>query len=169
VSRTAPNASAITPRDVPAWRVRPAAPDEAAPVAAAVAELLRELGAAPPAAPAMMAAARTLLDDPDAGTVLVAEADGVLVGVLAASWQIALHVPGRYGLVQDLWVHPEWRGREIGAALLQALQAEASALGIRRVEVGVPRDGFPGLEATRRFYERGGFAAVGARLRWEPS
>ena len=169
MSRPAPSGPATAAPVLPAWHVRPAAPDEAAPVAAAVAELLRELGATPPPAPAMMAAARTLLDDPRAGTVLVAEADGVLVGVLAASWQVALHVPGRYGLVQDLWVRADWRGREIGAALLRALYADAAALGIARIEVGVPRDGFPGLEATRRFYERGGFAPVGARLRWERS
>ena len=44
--------------------------------------------------------------EPAAGAVLVAEADGELVGVLGASWQMAIHVPGAYALIQDLWVRP---------------------------------------------------------------
>ena len=58
----------------------------------------------------MRTAARALLEHPESGVVLVADADGEIVGVLAASWQTAIHVAGRYGLIQDLWVHPGWRG-----------------------------------------------------------
>lgn len=150
------------------WGVRPAVPDDAPAVSAAVAELLRELGATPPEPAAMEAAAGALLADASAGAVLVAVAgeDQRVVGVLAASWQLALHVPGPYGLIQDLWVDAAWRDRGVGAALVAALLDAATARGIGRVEVGVPRDGFPGLAATRRFYERCGFAFVGARLRW---
>ena len=31
--------------------------------------------------------------------------------MLAASWQRAIHVPGRYATIQDLWVTPAWRSR----------------------------------------------------------
>ena len=72
-----------------------APPPRTAPVVAAAARaLLRELGATPPAPDALEAAARTLIADRDAGEVLVAEAGGAIVGVLAASWQLAIHVPG---------------------------------------------------------------------------
>jgi GNAT superfamily N-acetyltransferase len=147
------------------WRVRPAFADEVAPVAAAVARLLEELGSTPPAAHAMETAARTLIEDDAAGAVLVADAGDELVGVLAASWQVAIHVPGRYALVQDLWVDPAWRSRAIGRALLDGLFALAAERGVARAEVGIPRDGFPALAATRAFYERNGFAVLGARMR----
>jgi GNAT superfamily N-acetyltransferase len=146
--------------------VRPARPDEAAAVAGAVRALLEELGATPPAREAMEASARAVIADPGLGAVLVAEADGALVGVLAASWPAAIHAGGAYGLIQDLWVAAPWRSRGLGADLVDAFLALAAARpGVARVEVGIPRDGFPALAATRRFYERCGFDVVGARMR----
>ena len=148
-----------------AWRVRPAGSADIVGVAAAVAELLGELGATPPPPAAMQDTARALLDDPDAGILLVAEADEELVGVLSASWQIAMHVPGRYGLIQDLWVESSWRGQAIGAALLEALDQRARELGVSRLEVGLPKETFAGLEATAAFYRAGGFEPLGPRMR----
>ncbi|HXA54176.1 MAG TPA: GNAT family N-acetyltransferase [Solirubrobacteraceae bacterium] len=158
------------------------APDIAA-VIAAVGELLRELGGTPPPGPAMVDAARALLRDPDAGAVLVAEPVGEgrgragaarttataeeqpLVGVLAASWQSAIHAPGRYALIQDLWVAPGWRGSGVGAGLLAALFELARERGAARVEVGLPRESFPRIAATEAFYIANGFTALGARMR----
>ncbi len=147
------------------WSVRSASGADVAAVAAAVTDLLVELGAAPPDRSAMQATARDLLEDRDAGAVLVAEAAGTLVGVLAASWQTAIHAAGRYALIQDLWVHPAWRSNAIGAALLAALFERARDAGITRVEVGLPREGFASLQATESFYRRNGFASLGPRMR----
>ncbi len=134
-------------------------------IAAVVRELLMELGGTPPATSAMQAATRALLTDRDAGAVLVVDADGALVGLLAASWQTAIHAGGRYGLIQDLWVHPAWRGQKLGGELLQALFELAREQGIACVEVGLPRARFAGLPATEAFYRRHGFSLLGARMR----
>src|SRR5690348_18027176 len=67
-----------------------------------------------PSRPQMEAEVQALLDDPQGGSVLIAEADGKIVGVLTASWQRAIHVPGVYGTVQDLWVDEDWRSRGVG-------------------------------------------------------
>lgn len=147
------------------WRVRHAAVGDVVAAAAAVGELLRELGSTPPPLPAMEAAARGLLDDPPAGALLVAEGDGALVGVLAASWQSAMHVPGRYALIQDLWVHPAWRSGGVGAGLLAALFELARERGLARVEVGLPGERFAGLAATEAFYLANGFTPLGPRMR----
>jgi GNAT superfamily N-acetyltransferase len=147
------------------WYVRGACDDDVPAIAQAVRELLAELGGSPPEISAMQASARTLLGDGDAGVLLVADAEGTLVGVLAASWQTAIHVPGRYALIQDLWVHREWRGKAIGADLLAALCELASGRQIARIEVGLPREGFAALEATEAFYRDNGFAPLGPRMR----
>jgi GNAT superfamily N-acetyltransferase len=147
------------------WQVRAAGEQDVVAVSSAVAELLVELGGAPPAPPEMHAAARTLIEDPDAGAVLVAERDGALVGVIAASWQTAIHIPGRYALIQDLWVHPAWRSREIGADLVRALCGLASDRQIARIEVGLPRESFADIGATEAFYVRNGFTPLGPRMR----
>lgn len=149
----------------PSRRVRSACHDDVDAVAAAVRELLIELDGTPPETPAMEAATRALIDDPLAGAILVAESGDALVGVLAASWQSAIHAPGTYGLIQNLWVHPEWRRSAIGAALVDAFAAIAREEGVSRIEVGLPKPSFAGIVATEAFYVRNGFDVHGTRMR----
>ncbi len=167
MSETASISSAAT-APIPAvagWRVRAGCREDVAEVAIAVAELLTELGGTPPAAREMEATARALIEDRTSGALIVAETDGALVGMLAASWQLAIHSAGRYGLIQDLWVHPYWRGMAVGSALLTEFVEYARELGIARIEVGLPRERFAGLEATEAFYRRNGFTTLGTRMR----
>ena len=147
------------------WHVRAAHHDDVQAIAAAVSELLVELDGTPGDAPAMEAAVRTLIEDPQAGALLVADADGALVGVLGASWQVAIHVPGRYALIQDLWVRPSWRGQAIGATLIDAIVDVARDKRLARVEVGLPRESLAGFDATEAFYESNGFQPNGPRMR----
>jgi GNAT superfamily N-acetyltransferase len=147
------------------WYVRAAGDEDVPAVVAAVGALLLEIGGTPPAATAMHATARALLADGDVGVLLVAEAGDMLVGVLGASWQTAIHVPGRYALIQDLWVDPAWRSRAIGADLLAALLDIAAGRQIMRVEVGLPQEGFAALDATQAFYRGNGFTPLGPRMR----
>lgn len=100
------------------------------------------------------------------GLVLVAEVDeSGLIGVLTASWQSALHIPGRYALIQDLWVKPAWRSRDIGSHLIAALRTRVLEQQVSRIEVGLPKESFSGIEATAAFYRRNGFASLGPRMR----
>jgi GNAT superfamily N-acetyltransferase len=146
-------------------RVRTAEADDVPAIALGVHELLVELGADPPRLDALEASAGGLLEDPRAGALLVADAEGAVVGVLGASWQSAMHVPGRYGLIQDLWVHRAWRSRRVGAELVQGLVELAREHGIGRIEVGLPRESFAGLSATAGFYLANGFTTLGTRMR----
>jgi GNAT superfamily N-acetyltransferase len=148
-----------------AWTVRRAVQADAPAVAAAVHELLLELDGTPSAPLAMEAAASTLIVSPWAGAVLVAGASADLVGVLAASWQMAIHVPGSYALVQDLWVQRQWRGRSVGKDLLEALFELARAKRLERVEVGLPRESFARFASTESFYLDNGFTPNGPRMR----
>jgi GNAT superfamily N-acetyltransferase len=160
-----PTAAPRSPTPMPACTVRLATPADVVPIVDAVAELLLELGGTPPDQDAMRAAARALLEDRNAGAVLVAESDAGLVGVLAASLQTAIHIPGRYALIQDLWVHPSSRSNHVGAALIGALVELARQAGIARIEVGLPRESFAAIDATTAFYARNGFHALGPRMR----
>jgi GNAT superfamily N-acetyltransferase len=146
-------------------RIRAATDEDAPAVAAAVEALLIELGGERPSATALEEAARTLAEDAELGALLVAECEGAIVGVCAVSWQFAVHVPGRYGTIQDLWVHPEWRSRALGRELILALVRQASELGVLRLEVGLPQEGFAQLTATERFYRENGFTPLGPRMR----
>lgn len=153
------------PRAASRWRLREASGDDVAAVAAAVGELLEELGGRQPAAAELEAEVQALLEEPQAATLLLAEAGGALVGVLGASWQRAIHVPGHYALIQDLWVHRDWRSRAIGAELVLALAELARERGVGRIEVGLPRESFAAIAATTAFYSRNGFEPLGPRMR----
>jgi GNAT superfamily N-acetyltransferase len=147
------------------WVVRAASGEDAPSVVVAVQELLLELGSTPPPADALGETVRELIDDRDAGAVLVAIGGGEVVGVLAASWQLAIHVPGRYVTIQDLWVHAAWRSRSIGADLMTALVELARKRGMTRIEVGLPHESFAALGATEAFYRENGFEPLGPRMR----
>jgi branched-chain amino acid aminotransferase len=147
-------------------RIRRAIEDDAAAIATAVEALLIELGGERPSVAALQEGARTLAADTEAGALLVAESDDEsVVGILAASWQYAIHVPGHYGTIQDLWVHPEWRSRALGHELILALVKEATEKGVPRLEVGLPQESFAQLAATERFYRENSFTPLGPRMR----
>lgn len=145
--------------------VRRAAAEDLNAAVDAIRELLIELGGTPPSTEAMTAAAGELIDTPEAGLLLLAEQDGELVGVAATSFQLAIHTAGRYALLQDLWVKPSHRSGSIGRQLIEALAEECRALGLPRIEVGLPSEEFPRLQATQRFYLRNGFSPLGPRMR----
>jgi GNAT superfamily N-acetyltransferase len=147
------------------WQVRVASLEDVGVVAAAVGELLLELGGRPTSLTGMKEAARALVQDARAGVLLVADADSAIVGVLGASWQLAIHTAGEYGLIQDLWVHPSWRKTGIGRDLVMTLFEIASEQDVTRIEVGLPSERFPGLGETEDFYRRYGFSVVGTRMR----
>jgi GNAT superfamily N-acetyltransferase len=146
-------------------RIRLAQVQDAAAVAAAVHKLLLELSGDGPQPVALERAARSVLEDPTAGAVLLADDGEEIAGVLSASWQTAIHVPGRYALIQDLWVSPDHRGQAIGRELLLALFDLAVEREIVRVEVGLPSERFAGLRATEAFYLANGFSLLGPRMR----
>jgi GNAT superfamily N-acetyltransferase len=169
------------------WEVRPARPEDAAAVATGVAALLCELGATPPSHASIEAEAKAHIEDPSLGIVLIATAapaaeasshlvpdtgtnceltgGAELVGVLTASWARAIQVPGRTLTIEVLWTRREWRGRAVGAGLIEALAPIAIDEGAARVEVGLPRESFDAIRATERFYLANGFERLGPRMR----
>ncbi len=151
--------------------IRPAIKRDARAVALGVERLLAELGGHRPQRAELEEEVRAALEDPAIGVTLVAERDGEgegeaeIVGVLSVSWQRALHVPGRYATIQDLWVAHEWRSRGVGAELIEALDALCREQGVARIEVGLPRETFDAIAATEAFYARNGFEHLGPRMR----
>lgn len=163
----APTEAETAGRSAAEWRVREATVGDAAPVAVAVSQLLVELSGGGPDAAKLEEATRELARDGEKGALLVAEAggEGGIVGVLAASWQHAIHVPGRYGTIQDLWVHPDWRSRAVGRGLVDAFCDLCRREGAKRIEVGLPRESFERIGATEAFYLANAFEHLGPRMR----
>ncbi|MET0559454.1 MAG: GNAT family N-acetyltransferase [Solirubrobacterales bacterium] len=150
----------------PGWRVREAGETDLLSCATAVEALLDELGGRKPTPTELLTEVEAAFADRAGASLLVAESEaGEVVGVLSASWGRAIHVPGPYATIQDLWVHPEWRSRRVGAGLVEGMAGLCRERGVARIEVGLPRETFAAIDATRGFYERNGFAHLGPRMR----
>jgi GNAT superfamily N-acetyltransferase len=145
--------------------IRAASEEDVVPVADAVEDLLVELGGKRPARQEVEAEVRAIVEDPRTGLLLVAESGGEIVGVLGASWQRAIHVPGRYATIQDLWVDSAARSRGVGAELVAEMARLAGEQGVARIEVGLPKENFENIAATEAFYAANGFEHLGPRMR----
>ena len=145
--------------------IREAREEDVGAVADAVEELLVELGGSRPARREVEAEVRAIVEDPRVGLLLVAESEGEIVGVLGASWQRAIHVPGLYATIQDLWVRSDARSRGVGAELVEAIAKLAGEQGVARIEVGLPKESFEKIDATEAFYRGNGFEHLGPRMR----
>jgi GNAT superfamily N-acetyltransferase len=78
------------------------------------------------------------LDDP-ACCVLVAEADGRIVGYLLGFDHLTFYANGRVSGVEEVYVEPDLRGRGIGQALMERFEAWARTRGAACVMVSTRR------------------------------
>ncbi len=124
--------------------------------------LLVELGGSPRPAYAAGPVLDELTGGGNAGFIVIAEVDGAARAVCTASFVQALRTVGRYVILQEMYVEPDWRSSGVGRAVIDFALEHAVASGCQVVELGTPRIG----ERQIEFYERAGFVSVGARLRW---
>jgi GNAT superfamily N-acetyltransferase len=80
--------------------------------------------------------------------VLAKEKNGVAVGVLLLSQCFALYAGGEYGVIDELYVRPEYRGQDIEREMLDEAVAIAQRRGWLRLDVTGPEAG-PGERAAR--------------------
>jgi [ribosomal protein S18]-alanine N-acetyltransferase len=93
------------------------------------------------------------LADPARCFIFVARADGRLVAY-CSFWRIFDEAH-----INNFAVHPDWRRRGIGRALLTSSLAEAAALGAPKATLEVRASNAPAIA----LYERGGFVRAGLR------
>lgn len=96
-------------------------------------------------------------------TLLALDDDGDAVGVITIAESIALYAGGRIGVINELYVVPEYRSEGVGKLLLDAVKELAEQRGWVRIEVTTPGDEYI---KTLRFYEREGFMPIGPRYKY---
>lgn len=91
----------------------------------------------------------------------LAERQGQSVGFVTLSETRALYAGGVFGIVTELYVHPELRSQGIGECLLEAARSHARQAGWVRLEVTTPP--LPEFERALGFYRAHGFEIAGGR------
>jgi GNAT superfamily N-acetyltransferase len=109
----------------------------------------------------LTAAAGGMLERPQRGRFLLALDGEVAVGFAALSYLWTLERGGRAAWLDELYVRPERRGAGIGAALIDAAVATASAAGARALDLEIET----GHEQAAPLYRRFGFHPL-PRQRW---
>lgn len=106
-------------------------------------------------APARIAPALDrLLTDPSCGEALLwTAADGRILGYAVWTRCFSLEQGGWHGLLDELFLEPEARGRGCGGQALALVAARVRAAGLQRLRLEVNRHN----AAARRLYLRAGF------------
>jgi len=94
-----------------------------------------------------------IIDFPECGRILVLRQEEYLIGMVNLLFTISTALGGRVALLEDMIVHPEYRGSGAGSELLQAAINLAKSSGCRRITLLTDRTN----ESAQRFYERHGF------------
>ena len=95
------------------------------------------------------------------GEVLVAEEDGLLLGLAAVSYNLAMRYGGEYCQLEELIVDPAARGKNAGGLLVQASITRARERGCAEYGLYLVAT----TEHNLPFYEKYGLERVGSELR----
>ncbi|WP_299948761.1 GNAT family N-acetyltransferase [uncultured Microbulbifer sp.] len=115
----------------------------------------------------LTSAARKLLSEESGFHAFLYQVEGSFVGVITISKSAAIYAGGYYGVIEELYVEPEFRSKSIGKALLDETVSFAREQGWPRLEVSTPKK--ENWQRTIDFYRREGFSntSVGERLKLE--
>jgi GNAT superfamily N-acetyltransferase len=95
------------------------------------------------------------------GAILVAEEDGIILGTVTISYNLAIRYSGEYCQLEELIVDEKARGKNAGGLLVQAAINSAKKHGC--VEMGLYL--IETTEGNRPFYEKYGFEYTGSEMR----
>ncbi|WP_254900105.1 MULTISPECIES: aminodeoxychorismate synthase component I [Lonsdalea] len=150
-------------------QLRLAEPDDAQAMTDAVYQLLRELGGPGPqfSLDGARQAAVRITASRELGFAYIVEVPGRhgIVELATVSRVHALRASSEYGILQELWVDPNYRSARLGQQLLDAVDHEARSRGWPMIEATLPMNDYPALEKLTRFYQAAGYASAGQRYR----
>lgn len=105
----------------------------------------------------LIALARALLDDPAEGVQLLArDADAEAVGFATVYWSWDTTEAMRIGIMHDLFVIPELRGKGVGRGLIEACRGACRKRGVGRLVWQTAPDN----ETAQRLYDATGASAA---------
>ncbi len=94
------------------------------------------------------------------GHILIAELEGEPCGFLALTWGYSFGKAAPYGVVQEVYVAPAFRGRGVAGALLAAAEGAAKSHGACGLNLLTDHDN----AAARRAYARAGVGELPDKL-----
>lgn len=107
-----------------------------------------------------------ILTTSDSSMILLAENSyGKTIGMLTLFESFSIYAGGKFAIVNELYVTPEYRSAGIGKMFIGFIKKIAIEKKWRRIELTAPERKL--WKRTISFYEREGFIEIGPRLKYE--
>jgi GNAT superfamily N-acetyltransferase len=90
--------------------------------------------------------------------------DKQVVGFFTLAESFSFFAHGRYGIINELWVAPDFRAQGVGGKVLQFIKELAHKKNWQRVDVSAPP--FDEWIKTFEFYQKYGFTYTGKKLKY---
>ena len=97
----------------------------------------------------------------DRGCLVIAEENGIILGMASISFNLALRYNGEYCQLEELVVDQDARGKNVGGLLIEETLRQAKNRGCKEFGLYL-------LESTKHnqpFYEKYGFVKIGDEMR----
>jgi GNAT superfamily N-acetyltransferase len=117
------------------FKVRPARKGDVESLSALLDQLFSQEAEFKPDPARQKRALRLILARPSVGSILVAEAQGRVVGMVSLLASVSTALGGPVAWLEDLVVASEWRGQGLGRRLVKAALAEARKRSWRRLSL----------------------------------
>lgn len=92
-------------------------------------------------------------------SVIAAFHDEKIIGFGALCESFSLYADGKFGILQEFYVLPEYRSEKVGHGLLESIKKHAKKNGWKRIELCTPS--LPAFDRTVSFYKENGFDRTG--------
>lgn len=96
-----------------------------------------------------------IIANPTVGRILVARSRTTVIGMVSLLFSISTALGGRVAWLEDMVIHPDWRNRDIGSALLSKALEQSRTEGLKRITLLTDGDNL----AAQGFYRKHGFSA----------
>jgi ribosomal protein S18 acetylase RimI-like enzyme len=94
-----------------------------------------------------------ILENPQAGQIHVITKLQRVIGMVSILFTVSTALGGRVGILEDMIIHPDFRGIKAGEQLLQESLREAKAAGCLRITLLTDHDN----DIAQKFYRKSGF------------
>jgi GNAT superfamily N-acetyltransferase len=86
-----------------------------------------------------------------------------VIGICTLMESFAIYANGNYGIIDEMYVHPDYRSQSVGARLISAVVDHGRQKSWTRIDVTAPEN--ERWCRTRAFYEKRGFIFTGPKLK----
>jgi ribosomal protein S18 acetylase RimI-like enzyme len=138
-------------------RIRPATAADADPLCKLLLLLFAQEADFKPDARRQLSGLRLILDQPEVGLIYCATKGKSVVGMVSILFTVSTAEGGRAAWLEDMVVHPNWRGKSVGAQLLHEAINRMRADGCTRITLLTDSTN----SAAIHFYEKAGFIRSG--------